>query len=241
MTSHDEIPGLGPRTGRPRPNTAIDWANQKLTPTEGFVLSRVDGRMSYDEICMVSGLSRDETLRILRDLKQARLILGPGEVAVGASRASAAVSSRSQAAARPAAAGAGSTDEARSQAAQPAASRAGEKDRRTPVGPLERLDDGSPVAPGDLVEWPDAPSELKARIVRLHRRIRQLSAWDLLGVGKDADASTVRRAFGAASKELHPDRYFGKNLGSFRAKLGAIFARLSEAMQEVEKARKGAK
>ena len=97
------------------------------------------------------------------------------------------------------------------------------------------------VAPGDLVEWPDAPSELKARIVRLHRRIRQLSAWDLLGVGKDADAATVRRAFGAASKELHPDRYFGKNLGSFRAKLGAIFARLSEAMQEVEKARKSAK
>jgi hypothetical protein len=241
LAAQDEIAGLGPRTGRPRPNTAIDWANQKLTPTEGFVLSRVDGRMSYDEICLVSGLSRDETLRILRDLKQARLILGPGEVAVGASRASAAVPSRSQAAARPAAAGAGSTDEERSQAAEPAASRAGEKDRRTPVGPLERLDDGSPVAPGDLVEWPDAPSELKARIVRLHRRIRQLSAWDLLGVGKDADAATVRRAFGAASKELHPDRYFGKNLGSFRARLGAIFARLSEAMQEVEKARKGAK
>jgi hypothetical protein len=241
LAAQDEIAGLGPRTGRPRPNTAIDWANQKLTPTEGFVLSRVDGRMSYDEICLVSGLSRDETLRILRDLKQARLILGPGEVAVGASRASAAVPSRSQAAARPAAAGAGSTDEERSQAAEPAASRAGEKDRRTPVGPLERLDDGSPVAPGDLVEWPDASSELKARIVRLHRRIRQLSAWDLLGVGKDADAATVRRAFGAASKELHPDRYFGKNLGSFRAKLGAIFARLSEAMQEVEKARKGAK
>jgi hypothetical protein len=241
VAAPDEIAGLGHRTGRPRPNTAIDWANQKLTPTEGFVLSRVDGRMSYDEICMVSGLSRDETLRILRDLKQARLILGPGEVAVGASRASAAVSSRSQAAARPAAAGAGSTDEARGEAAEPAASRAGERDRRSPVGPLERLDDGSPVAPGDLVEWPDAPSELKARIVRLHRRLRQLSAWDLLGVGKDADASTVRRAFGAASKELHPDRYFGKNLGSFRAKLGAIFARLSEAMQEVEKARKSAK
>jgi hypothetical protein len=241
VAAPDEIAGLGHRTGRPRPNTAIDWANQKLTPTEGFVLSRVDGRLSYDEICMVSGLSRDETLRILRDLKQARLILGPGEVAVGASRASAAVPSRSQAAARPVAAGAGSTDEAQSKVAEPAASRAGEKDRRTPVGPLERLDDGSPVAPGDLVEWPDAPSELKARIVRLHRRLRQLSAWDLLGVGKDADAATVRRAFGAASKELHPDRYFGKNLGSFRAKLGAIFARLSEAMQEVEKARKSAK
>ena len=234
MAAQDEIAGLGPRTARPRSNTEIDLVNQKLSPTEGFVLSRVDGRLSYDEICMVSGLSRDETLRILRDLKQARLILGPGEVAVGASR------SRPAPAAK-AAAGTGSANQPRGKAAEPAPARAAEQDRRALVGPLERLDDGSPVAPGELVEWPDAPSELKERIVRLHRRIRNLSAWDLLGVGRDADIATVRRAFGAASKELHPDRYFGKNLGAFKTKLGAIFARLSDAMQEIEKARKSEK
>ncbi|MGA9655093.1 MAG: hypothetical protein WBV96_14400, partial [Polyangia bacterium] len=82
MTSKDEIVGLGLRTDRPHLNTSIDLAHQKLSPKEGFVLSRVDGRSSYDEICMVSGLGRDETLRILRELKQARLILGPGEAAV---------------------------------------------------------------------------------------------------------------------------------------------------------------
>jgi hypothetical protein len=233
-------------------------ANQKLSPTEGFVLSRADGRLSYDEICIVSGLSRDETLRILRDLKQARLILGPGEVAVGASRTRPApapeaatgaeqsaparaadpVLPRSQVAASHAAAGAVAPDKPRRKTAEPAPTRTAEKDRSTPVGPLERLDDGSPVAPGDMVEWPDAPPELKARIVRLHRRLRQLSAWDLLGVGKDADTATVKRAFGAASKELHPDRYFGKSLGSFKAKLGAIFTRLTEAAQEIERSRK---
>ena len=261
MTSHDEIPGLGPRTDRPRLNTAIDLANQKLSPTEGFVLSRVDGRISYDEICMVSGLGRDETLRILRGLKQARLILGPGEVALGSSRtrhlpaveaaawaadptparAAGTAPRRSSAAARPAAAGAVSADEPRVRAAEPAPARVAERDRRTPIGPLERLDDGSEVMPSDVVDWPDAPSELKARIVRLHRRLRYLSAWDLLGVGKDADATTVRRAFGAASKELHPDRYFGKNLGSFKSKLAAIFAPLTEDVQEIERSRKGEK
>jgi len=40
---------------------------------------------------------------------------------------------------------------------------------------------------------------------------------------------------------LHPDRYFGKNLGSFKAKLVAIFSRLSEAVQEIETSRKGEK
>jgi hypothetical protein len=263
VTSKDEIAGLGQKTDRPRLNTTIDLAQQKLSPTEGFVLSRVDGRMSYDEICMVSGLGRDETLRILRELKQARLILGPGEVAVASSRkgthtgyppageaatgpakaaparAVAGEPVHSRVAAKPATAGAESAGQPTVKAAEPAPARAAEKTRRTPMGPLERLDDGSNVAPGDVVDWPDAPLELKARIVRLHRRLRKLSAWDLLGVGKDADGATVKRAFAAASKELHPDRYFGKNLGSLKPKLVAIFSRLTEAVQEIEQSRKG--
>ena len=259
VTASDEIAGLGPRTDRPRPNTAIDLAHQNLSPTEGFVLSRVDGWLSYDEICIVSGLARDETLRILRDLKQARLILGPGEVAVGPSRSrhastveapAAAEESpparaaetapvRSPGTARPPAAGATSVGEPPVKAAESVPARAAEPARRTPIGPLERLDDGSDVADGDMVEWPDAPLELKMRIVRLHRRLRHLSAWELLGVETDADSATVRRAFGAASKELHPDRYFGKKLGSFKGKLAAIFTRLSEAVQEIERNRKG--
>jgi hypothetical protein len=258
MAARDEIDGLGPKTERPRVNTAIDLAQQKLSPTEGFVLSRVDGRISYDEICMVSGLGREETLRILRDLKQTRLILGPGEVAVGSSRkhtghmpavevtAGAAASAPAQGAgtetprsraAGSTAAGAASADQPGMPASEPALSRTA--DRRTPIGPLERLDDGSEVAAADVADWPDASLELKSRIVRLHRQLRHLSPWELLGVEKDADAATVRRAFGVASKELHPDRYFGRNLGSFKAKLAAIFARLSEAAQEIERSRKG--
>jgi hypothetical protein len=54
VTSKGEIVGLGPGTDRPRLNTGIDLAHQRLSPTEGFVLSRVDGRTSYDELCMVS-------------------------------------------------------------------------------------------------------------------------------------------------------------------------------------------
>jgi hypothetical protein len=263
VKSQDEIAGLGPRTDRPRLNTAIDLAHQKLSPTEGFVLSRVDGRMNYEEICLVSSLGRDETLRILRDLKQARLILGPGEVALGSSRkgshaghapavettAGAEASAPAQAAgseapgsptvANSSPAGGASAAEPRVPAAEPAPSRTA--DRQSTIGPLERLDDGSEVAAGDVVDWPDASLELKARVVRLHRRLRKLSAWDLLGVEKDADAATVRRAFGAASKELHPDRYFGKNLGSFKAKLATIFARLSEAAQEIDRSRKAGK
>ena len=259
--SKDEIAGLGPRTDRPRLNTTIDLARQKLSPTEGFVLSRVDGRMSYDEICMMSGLGRDETLRILRELKQTRIILGPGEVALGSSKTGshtghtppAETDSRSRGSApsrvvgdepsgshkagKPAAPAVAGT-KPRGKVAEPAPSRAAEKVSRPAVGPLQRLDDGSEVSVDDLVDWPQAPEELKARIIRLHRRLRQVSAWDLLGVDKDAASPAIKRAFGVASKELHPDRYFGQNLGSFKAKLAAIFNRLSEAVQEIERSRK---
>jgi hypothetical protein len=235
----DEIPGLGPKTDRPRLNTAIELANQNLTPIEGFILSRVDGRMSYDEICMMSGLDREQTLQILRTLKQARLILAPGEVALGVTRKRTGhtppvlpAMPEVEAERYPETTSRPAPVTVEGPAVKPATSKA------PVVGLLERLDDGAPVAASELVDWPDAASDLKARIVRLHRRLKQVTAFDLLGVGPDADSATLRRAFAMASKELHPDRYFGKNLGSFKTKLAAIFSRLSEAVQEIEQGRK---
>jgi hypothetical protein len=61
---------------------------------------------------------------------------------------------------------------------------------------------------------------------------------ELLGVPGDADAATVKRAFAAASKELHPDRYFGKDLGRYRERLAQIFSRIAEAGQAFLKSSK---
>jgi tetratricopeptide (TPR) repeat protein len=46
-----------------------------------------------------------------------------------------------------------------------------------------------------------------------------------------APAEDVRAAFREASRKFHPDKYFGKNLGSYRARLDRIFKRLVEANQ----------
>jgi hypothetical protein len=200
----NEIAGLGLASDKPRPNTGVDLSSLVLSPTQGFVLSRVDGQVSYADICRLTGLGREATLDILRQLKAQKLILGPGETASPPS------------AARP---------------AQPAATKG-----RTATP--ERWDDKSAVDPSELVDWPDGDMALKARIVRLHRRLRQVPPHELLGVSVDADVITVKRAFALACKEFHPDRYFGKNLGAFKPKLAAIFARLTEAVHEIEVARK---
>jgi DnaJ-domain-containing protein 1 len=242
VAPNEEIIGLGKRTDRPRLNTAIPMSQLKLSPTEGFVLSRIDGSVSYDEICQISGIGREQTLEILRKLKQQRVILGPGEKAEAAAPPSPWAQTRPAHFARePKTPPPMMVTDDMLRKAQEKAGGGSTKDAAEPGSTLERLDDGSIVDPSDLIEGPDISGDTKKRIVRLHRRLRILAAHELLGVPPDADRATVKRAFTAASKELHPDRYFGKNLGTFREKLSQIFARLTEAMQEMEKARKAKK
>ena len=244
MPTSDQISGLGAKTERPRLNATADLSRVQLTPTEGFILSRIDGRVSYDEICRMSSLGREETLAILRKLRQQRLILGPQDqvergIAPKTSRAPlrrTATADKSGHTPAPTMV----TDEMLRKAKEKSDGKGDEK--RSELRPvLERLDDGSTVAPAALAEGPDLPEETKARILRLHRRLRKLGPHELLGVAADADTTTIKRAFAAASKELHPDRYFGKDLGSYREKLAQIFARITEAVQALQKASKSKK
>jgi DnaJ-domain-containing protein 1 len=241
LATDETLDGLGPKTGRPRLNAFLDFKQANLTPVEGFILSRVDGRASFEEICRISSLPREQTLAILRKLRAAKLILAEGDspapdpgktarpkVAAGARRGG----DRHP---EPLLVTNEMLREAQEKAEGP------RKEEKGPGSLLERLDDGSPVAPADLIEAPDLPRETKERLVRLHRRIKQMDPYVLLGVTPASDASTIKRAFGAASKELHPDRYYGKNLGGFKEMLATIFSRVTEAMQIVEKARKARK
>ena len=244
MATRDEYAGLGARTDKPHLNTGVDFSQLALTPTEGFILSRIDGRASYEEVCRMSTLGREETLAILRKLKTEKIILAPGETAPSPAspphkmhRTMRAPSpDRGPRTPPPVMV----TDEMLRQAQERSGGKPVENAAET-ISVLERLDDGGPVDPSDLVEGPDLSEETKRRILRLHRRMRKLAPHDLLGVAPDAASAAVRRAFTAASKELHPDRYFGKDLGKFRERLAKIFNRITEAVQELEKARKAKK
>jgi curved DNA-binding protein CbpA len=48
-------------------------------------------------------------------------------------------------------------------------------------------------------------------------------------VSRNADRKAVKSAYYDLVKVLHPDRYFGKNIGTFRGKLDKCFSRLTEA------------
>ncbi|HEY0714401.1 MAG TPA: J domain-containing protein [Polyangia bacterium] len=202
----DDYPDLGPRDTKPIA-TPRSWASHlRLTPKEGFVLSRVDGKTSYEQICQMTGLGLDASLEILRKLRRERLILHPGE-----------------------------------SAKTPPPVTAGPNRRRTRSGvstrvPLLQLhDDGSDVDKSLLKQGTGLDADTKARILRLHKRMRGMKPHELLGVSPGADGATVKRAYFAASKELHPDRFYGLDLGPYRDKLSDIFSQLTHAFEQCKK------
>jgi hypothetical protein len=198
---------LGAGDVRPVVNPAFAVGSARLTPVEAFVLSRVDGATSYDDICRLTGLGTEPTLEILRKLRRERLLLNPGE---------------------------------KSETTPVPVLRPSERPRSRVGNPahgslLEHHDDGSAVGADELAKGPGLDPETKARILRLHRKLKALKPHELLALSPGAEVNTVKRAYFAASKEVHPDRYYGQDLGPYRDYLNDIFAQLTLAFEQCKK------
>jgi hypothetical protein len=60
-------------------------------------------------------------------------------------------------------------------------------------------------------------------------RVDVASHYEVLGVARDADTKTIRRAYHALAAQFHPDRFFGKDLGSCKQPLERVFDRITKA------------
>ena len=65
----------------------------------------------------------------------------------------------------------------------------------------------------------------------VHARLDTLDHYELLGVARDADTNAIRRAYFQRVRVVHPDRFFGKRLGRYKARMEAIFARMTHAYE----------
>lgn len=78
----------------------------------------------------------------------------------------------------------------------------------------------------------------KKEILDFEARLPGANYFQVLGVPTLATPDEARRAFYELSRRFHPDRFFGKNLGSFRSRVEKIFLKLTEAHEvlgDVEK------
>lgn len=98
---------------------------------------------------------------------------------------------------------------------------------RTPEPPL--------YDPAELAEDVELAPDRRKRILDVYYRLEKLSHYELLGVAGTADRKQVRAAYFELSKVFHPDTAFRKRLGSYKAKMEAVFNRLTEAYEVLGK------
>lgn len=202
--SIDLVEGTEP-TSIPRPVEGVDARTLPIGPEEAFVLSRIDGFTSEADIVSATGLHPDRVRSALQVLERL------GAVRFEASRVT--VSARPSAALRQSSAG--------------LKLRAAIETRADPATlhhPAAALYD-----PAELDEQVDLDLPKKRRVLDLYYRLDTLTHYELLGLDPSVDKKAIKAAYYEVVSTFHPDRYFGKELGSFKAKLEKVFARLTLA------------
>ena len=169
------------------------------------MLSRVDGRSTESDIALTVGMSPAEIVLVLHRLAEL------GAIAYdGSSNAPRQAEHGTKIASSP-----------------------------TPVSGLHRrvdpvitdvpIADATGVSPADLAEEVDLEVDRKRLILETFASLDKTDHYRILDVPHDADKKAIKNAYFRVVANFHPDRYFGKKLGSYKQKLESIFKRLTEA------------
>ena len=189
-----------------------------LNTKEGFVLSRVDGVSSVEDISIMVGIKLTELLAVLDRLAD----LG----AVQLSWRAAKVSARPVVTARAPAPGVSNVPGVEKAAAEPG---------KLDVYALAQRVFCSPAPPHYDAAELNVPAEigieLKTLILNGYYGIEGKDYYQLLGLTRSAEKKEIRSAYFELSRLFHPDSLFGKELGPFKAQMVAVFKRLTEAYE----------
>jgi curved DNA-binding protein CbpA len=194
-----------------------------LNPAEGYIMSRVDGRASVGEICLVSPMGEEVTLRALFGLALAGILEMPGSPAAPAPS-----QTTSPAAARPAAVGparAPTNGGATAQAPRPkiAGARPGPGQAGRP--PLRVAPKPRPKPVVERVRR-TASADLEAEMLQRFEQLRDQDLYQVLGVAPAATSTDIRHEYYGLAKKFHPDKFTREEL---KAKAEKVFAHITEA------------
>ena len=186
----------------PRPKSGCDLKSLPLSPAEAFLLSRIDATTNERDLSMITGLSPADVAAALDRLAQL------GAIDLGAPSTSAPSSPRA-------------TPPPPARSDPPTSARVV---METASGPSPLLYD-----PAELDEVVEIDADKKRRILDLFYRLDDLTYYEVLDVDAQAEKKRIKSAYYAMAPEFHPDRFFRKNLGSYKAKIEAVFNRVTIA------------
>jgi len=192
-----------------------------LSPAEGYTMSRVDGQATLREICMVSPMGEETTLRALFGLSMAGIL-----------EASQTVSDPPPGAPPPSA-------QARPPAPSPPASA-----KPVPVKPPPAVVPGRTPGNGGAPKPARAPSarprpaapverarrmagpDLEGEMLQRFDQMREQDLYQVLGVAPASSADEIRRAYYGLAKRFHPDKFTREEI---KAKAEKSFGHITEA------------
>lgn len=194
----------------------LELTSLEITPFEGFILSRIDGRMTLQDIADSTGATKDDVIALLERLGSA--IEWVGEKPRAAAKTPPRQSGRAPKMPR----------------ATPA--RGLVRTKPAPIGVSRVLYD-----PAELEEDVDLDMDRRREILDTFYRLEELDHYQILGVPRRAEKREIRDAYFALSKQFHPDTLFGKRLGSYKTKMEGVFKRLTDAYDVLSRKKKRAK
>ena len=185
----------------PRPLSGCDVRSLPLSPVEAFLFSRIDGALSEVELSQITGMTPAAVAAALDRLTQLRAITADPAPGNGAS----------------------SREPPRHATPPPSTARPAPASAPTSSGRKPRY------TQAELDEVVEIEPERKRAILELYYRLDDLTYYEVLGVGALDDKKKIKAAYYALAPDFHPDRFFRKQLGAYKQKIEAIFARLTLA------------
>jgi curved DNA-binding protein CbpA len=168
---------------KPQLSSGWDPSSFRLTPAEGFLLSRIDGQTPVEQLRLIGGIPPEEVDRCLERW------ISDGIVTFEASGS-------------PGGAGAANLEPS-----------------GTPRDGSEGFESGT-----------DLSRDEQQRILEFEASLDR-PYYALLGIETNADTRAIKRAYFKLSREFHPDRHFGRQLGGFAQRLETIFMKIVEAYE----------
>lgn len=215
-----------PPSARLRAVTAQAAQQLPLTPEEFFVFSRIEGAVTVADVLHASGMPQAAAEAALRRLIE----LAAVKVEIPIRRSSPIDRRRQHLVAQLAAARRATPvvlDTA--EALPPLPERVEDDDEpardEEPPPPWPRVGPSDPRLDAAL----DLDLEEQRRVLGLIDRLDDLSPFEMLGIWPTHDLKRIRRAYHDASRTLHPDTYYGDEIGPYRAYLAALFRRATQA------------
>jgi curved DNA-binding protein CbpA len=199
----------------PLPVEGVDMRSLPIGPEEAFILSRVDGSTNESDLAAITGLDAGR----VRDGLARLAVLGA--IRFDAPRPSAV---RAAVSAAP--------PERRPSDSYAAATNGAEAIVDVPtVKAAPQL-----FSPAELDEPADLDVDRKKRILEAFYGFPTKNHYEVLGVQRTAEKKAIKQAYFELVPVFHPDRYYGKKLGSYQAKLAKAFACITEAHEVLSRA-----